>query len=66
VDARAGVEPWISWIRLFLLDGSAQFSGTVPVARLLLAAPDQRMTELRWSLCPVCAERGRQGSLRTF
>ncbi len=32
---------------IVLLDGSAQFSGTVPVARLLLAAPDQRMTELK-------------------
>ena len=30
-----------------LLDASAQFSGTVPVARLLLAAGDQRMTELK-------------------
>jgi len=32
---------------IVLLDGSAQFSGTVPVARLLLAAADQRMTELK-------------------
>src|SRR5580692_1703584 len=32
---------------IVLLDGSAQFSGTVPVARLLLAAGDQRMTELK-------------------
>ncbi len=32
---------------IVLLDGSAQFSGTVPVARLLLAAPDQRMNELK-------------------
>jgi len=32
---------------IVLLDVSAQFSGTVPVARLLLAATDQRMTELR-------------------
>ena len=30
-----------------LLDASAQFSGTVPVARLLLAAGDQRMTDLK-------------------
>jgi len=30
-----------------LLDISAQFSGTVPVARLLLAAADQRMAELK-------------------
>src|SRR5882762_9908005 len=32
---------------IVLLDGSAQFSGTVPVARLLLAAGDQRMAELK-------------------
>jgi Mg/Co/Ni transporter MgtE len=32
---------------IVLLDAEAQFSGTVPVARLLLAAADQRMTELR-------------------
>src|SRR5712691_5194792 len=32
---------------IVLLDGAAKFSGAVPVARLLLAANDQRMTELR-------------------
>src|SRR5881398_2093865 len=32
---------------IVLLDSSAQFSGAVPVARLLLAASDQRMTELK-------------------
>jgi magnesium transporter len=32
---------------IVLLDSSAQFSGTVPVARLLLAAPNQRMAELK-------------------
>jgi magnesium transporter len=32
---------------IVLLDSIAQFSGTVPVARLLLAASDQRMTELK-------------------
>jgi magnesium transporter len=32
---------------IVLLDNSAQFSGTVPVARLLLAAGDQRMMELK-------------------
>ncbi len=32
---------------IVLLDASAQFSGTVPVARLLLAAGDARMTELK-------------------
>jgi CBS domain-containing protein len=30
-----------------LLDSKAQFSGVVPVARLLLAAPEQRMAELK-------------------
>lgn len=48
----------LSWMRgqdmnldqldtIVLLDASAKFSGTVPVARLLLAAGDQRMTELK-------------------
>jgi sporulation protein YlmC with PRC-barrel domain len=32
---------------IVLLDASAQFSGTVPVARLLLSAGDARMTELK-------------------
>ncbi len=32
---------------IVLLDHAAQFSGTVPVARLLLAAADQPMTELK-------------------
>ncbi len=32
---------------IVLLDSAAQFSGTVSVARLLLAASDQRMVELR-------------------
>lgn len=32
---------------IVLLDSAAQFSGTVPVARLLLAATDQRMIELK-------------------
>jgi magnesium transporter len=32
---------------IVLLDAEAQFSGTVPVARLLLAAPEQRMSELK-------------------
>jgi magnesium transporter len=32
---------------IVLLDSAAQFSGTVPVARLLLAASDQRMAELK-------------------
>jgi magnesium transporter len=32
---------------IVLLDGMAEFSGTVPVARLLLAEPEQRMLELK-------------------
>ncbi len=32
---------------IVLLDSAAKFSGAVPVARLLMAANDQRMTELR-------------------
>ncbi len=51
-------EEVLDWIRglelnldqldtIVLLDASAMFSGTVPVARLLLAAADQRMTELK-------------------
>src|SRR5271165_3562677 len=32
---------------IVLLNGDAQFSGTVAVARLLLAAPEQRMSELK-------------------
>jgi len=32
---------------IVLIDRNAQFSGTVPVARMLLAAPDQRMSELK-------------------
>jgi magnesium transporter len=32
---------------IVLLDSNAQYSGTVSVARLLLAAPDQQMAELK-------------------
>jgi magnesium transporter len=51
-------EEVLGWIRsldlnleqldtIVLLDGRAEFSGTVSVARLLLASPDQTMRELR-------------------
>lgn len=51
-------EEVLTWIReqelsldqtdtIVLLDTSAEFSGVVPVARLLLAAPEQRMNELK-------------------
>jgi len=51
-------EEVLSWLRkqdfnleqldtIVLVDGHAQFSGTVPVARMLLAAPEQLMSELK-------------------
>lgn len=51
-------EEVVEWIRkqdlnrdqldtIVLLDNSAQFSGVVPVARLLLASPGQKLTELK-------------------
>jgi Mg/Co/Ni transporter MgtE len=51
-------EEVLAWIRsqelnldqldtIVLLDGKAEYSGTVSVARLLLAAPEQKMFELR-------------------
>ncbi|MGB2591163.1 MAG: CBS domain-containing protein [Candidatus Acidiferrum sp.] len=51
-------EEVLAWIRglelnleqldtIVLLDSAAEFSGTVSVARLLLASPEQKMTELR-------------------
>ncbi|HUE57349.1 MAG TPA: CBS domain-containing protein [Candidatus Udaeobacter sp.] len=51
-------EEVLTWIReqelnldqtdtIVLLDTSAEFSGVVPVARLLLASPEQRMNELK-------------------
>jgi len=51
-------EEVIAWMRgqesnfdpldtIVLLDSAAQFSGIVPVGRLLLAAPEQRMSELK-------------------
>lgn len=51
-------EEVLAWIRsldlnleqldtIVLLDGEAEYSGTVSIARLLLAAPDQKMLELR-------------------
>jgi len=42
VDADAGVEPG-AVDTIVLIDKAAQFSGTVPVARMLLAAAEQRM-----------------------
>jgi len=51
-------EEVLAWVRglelnldqldtIVLLDGKAEYSGTVSIARLLLAAPEQKMSELR-------------------
>jgi magnesium transporter len=51
-------EEVLAWVRsqelnldqldtIVLLDGKAEYSGTVSVARLLLAFPEQKMSELR-------------------
>jgi magnesium transporter len=51
-------EEVLAWVRslelnldqldtIVLLDGKAEYSGTVSVARLLLASPEQKMFELR-------------------
>jgi magnesium transporter len=65
-------EEVLTWIReqelnldqtdtIVLLDTSAEFSGVVPVARLLLASPEQRMNELKveplLSLTPSANEK---------
>jgi magnesium transporter len=58
VGEEATREEVLSWMRqqefhlehldtIVLLDKAAQFSGTVAVARLLLAAPDQAMRDMR-------------------
>jgi Mg/Co/Ni transporter MgtE len=65
-------EEVLDWIRkqdlnvdqldtIVLLDSKAQFSGAVPVARLLLAVPDERLATLRMepvlSLPPEAGEK---------
>jgi magnesium transporter len=65
-------EEVLSWLRkqdfnleqldtIVLVDGHAQFSGTVPVARMLLAAPEQLMRELKTeplvSITPDASEK---------
>src|SRR5882757_6494512 len=65
-------EEVLSWLRkqdfnleqldtIVLVDGHAQFSGTVPVARMLLAAPEQLMSELKTeplvSITPDASEK---------
>jgi CBS domain-containing protein len=49
---------------IVLLDNSAQFSGTVPVGRLLLAAAEQRMTELK--LEPLLSVRANADDKEVF
>jgi sporulation protein YlmC with PRC-barrel domain len=50
-----------------LLDGTAQFSGTVPVAKLLLAAPDQYLSSLKTEpLLSVTANSDEQDVFETF
>jgi CBS domain-containing protein len=65
-------EEVLSWLRkqdfnleqldtIVLVDGHAQFSGTVPVARMLLAAPEQLMRDLKTeplvSITPDASEK---------
>jgi Mg/Co/Ni transporter MgtE len=58
VGEKSTQEEVIGWMReqdlnldqldtIVLMDSAAEFSGVVPVARLLLAAPEQRMSEFR-------------------
>jgi Mg/Co/Ni transporter MgtE len=58
VGEKSSREEVLEWMReqdlnldqldtIVLLDGGAEFTGTVPVARLLLAASEQRMSELK-------------------
>jgi magnesium transporter len=49
---------------IVLLDGEAEFSGTVPVGRLLLAAADQRMTDLK--LEPLLSVRANADDKEVF
>lgn len=58
VGEASGRDEVLAWIRkqdlnldqldtIVLLDSAAQFSGTVPIAKLLLAEPDERLAELK-------------------
>jgi magnesium transporter len=52
---------------IVLLDSAAQFSGTVPVAKLLLAAPEQQMAELKTEpLLSVPADADEKESFELF
>jgi magnesium transporter len=52
---------------IVLLDGAAQFCGTVTVARLLLAAPEQQMAELKTEpLLSVPAEADEKEAFELF
>lgn len=58
VSEKSNREEVLAWLRkqdfnpeqldtIVLVDGRAQYSGTVPVARILLASPEQLMSELK-------------------
>jgi len=52
---------------IVLIDKAAQFSGTVPVARMLLALPDQKMGELKTEpLLSVTADAGEKDVFELF
>ena len=52
---------------IVLIDKMAQFSGTVPVARMLLALPDQKMGELKTEpLLSVTADAGEKDVFELF
>jgi Mg/Co/Ni transporter MgtE len=48
---------------IVLVDAAAKFSGTVPVARMLLAAPDQQMAELKTEPLLSIAADGSEGDV---
>jgi magnesium transporter len=52
---------------IVLVDSHAQFSGTVPVARMLLAAPEQHMSDLKTEpLISVTADAGEKDVFELF
>jgi len=66
VGEASGRDEVLDWMReqdlnfdqldtIVLLDGGAEYTGTVPVARLLLASSDQKMTELKNRTVAKCS-----------
>ena len=52
---------------IVLINREAKLAGTVPVARLVLAATDQRMAEIVFRAAALCHNRhSRKGYFRTF